>query len=37
VDWQIMPRLAAPVALRRDAPSGLAAVLMAPAEDGFAV
>jgi len=37
VDWKIMPRLAAPLALRRDAKSGLAAVLMAPAEECFAV
>jgi hypothetical protein len=37
VDWKIMPRLAAPLALRRDAKSGLVAVLMAPAEDCFAV
>jgi hypothetical protein len=37
VQWQIMPRLAAPLALRRDAPSGLTAVLMAPADDCFAV
>ena len=37
VDWKIMPRLAAPLALRRDAASGLAAVLMAPAADCFAV
>ncbi|MCX5670015.1 MAG: hypothetical protein NTU94_01665 [Planctomycetota bacterium] len=37
VDWRIMPRLAAPLALRRDAERGLAAVLMAPAEDCFAV
>ncbi len=37
VDWKIMARLAAPLALRRDAAGGLAAVLMAPAEDCFAV
>jgi len=37
VDWKIMPRLAAPIALRRDAKTGLAAVLMAPAEDCFAI
>lgn len=37
VDWKLMPRLAAPLALRRDAKSGLAAVLMAPAQDCFAV
>ena len=37
VDWAIMPDLAAPLAIRRDPQSGLTAVLMAPAEDGFAV
>jgi hypothetical protein len=37
VDWKIMPRLAAPVALRRDAKSGLAAVLMTPPDDCFAI
>ena len=37
VDWKIMPRLAGPLALRRDAGSGLAAVLMAPPGDCFAV
>jgi hypothetical protein len=37
VDWKIMPRLAAPLALRRDARSGLVAVLMAPAGDCFAI
>jgi hypothetical protein len=37
VPWKIMPRLAAPLALRRDAKSGLTAVLMAPPEDCFAV
>jgi len=37
VPWKIMPRLATPLALRRDAKSGLAAVLMAPPEDCFAV
>ena len=37
VEWKIMPRLAAPLAVRRDAKSGLAAVLMAPPEDCFAV
>jgi len=37
VEWKIMPRLAAPLAVRRDARSGLAAVLMAPPEDCFAV
>ena len=37
VDWQIRPVLAAPLALRRDASSGLAAVVMAPPQDCFAV
>jgi hypothetical protein len=37
VEWKIMPRLAAPLAVRRDAKSGLAAVLMASPEDCFAV
>jgi len=37
VAWKIMHRLAAPLALRRDAKSGLTAVLMAPEEDCFAV
>ena len=37
VDWKVRPRLAAPVALRRDAKRGLTAVLMAPAEDCFAI
>ena len=37
VEWKIMPRLAAPLAVRRDAKSGLAAVLMAPPQDCFAV
>jgi len=37
VEWKIMPRLAAPLAVRRDAKTGLAAVLMAPPEDCFAV
>ncbi len=32
-----MPRLAAPLAIRRDAASGLTAVIMAPADDCFAV
>jgi len=32
-----MPRLAAPLAVRRDAKSGLVAVVMAPPEDCFAV
>jgi len=37
VDWKIMPRLAAPIALRRDSKTGLAAVLMSPADDCFAI
>ena len=37
VTWKIMPQLAAPLAIRRDAARGLTAVLMAPAEDCFAV
>jgi len=37
VAWKTMPRLAAPLALRRDDKSGLTAVLLAPAEDCFAV
>lgn len=37
VDWKIMPQLAAPIALRRDAKTGLAVVLMAPVEDCFAI
>jgi len=37
VDWKMMPPLAAPMALRRDAKSGLAAVFMAPADDCFAI
>ncbi|HID76428.1 MAG TPA: hypothetical protein EYP56_10575 [Planctomycetaceae bacterium] len=37
VQWQIMPRLAAPLAVRRDPPSGLAGVVMAPPDDCFAV
>jgi len=37
VAWKTMPQLAAPLAFRRDAKSGLTAVLMAPAEDCFAV
>lgn len=37
VAWKILPRLAAPLGLRRDAKSGLTAVLMAPKEDCFAV
>ena len=37
VSWKTMPRLAAPMAVRRDAASGLTAVLMAPAKDCFAI
>jgi hypothetical protein len=37
VAWTIMPRLAAPLALRRDAQHGLTAVIMAPMGDCFAV
>ncbi|MCX5643685.1 MAG: hypothetical protein NTZ17_03220 [Phycisphaerae bacterium] len=37
VSWTIMPHLAAPIGLRRGTPGGLAAVLMAPPEDCFAV
>jgi hypothetical protein len=37
VDWKVLSPLAAPLALRRDAKSGLDALLMAPAEDCFAV
>lgn len=37
VQWQIMPRYAFPLAMRRDAESGLVAVLMAPQRDCFAV
>ncbi len=37
VDWAILPPLAAPVALRRDRQSDLAAIMMAPKADCFAV
>jgi hypothetical protein len=37
VDWKIMPALAAPLTIRRDAKSGSVAVLMAPAGDCFAI
>ncbi len=37
VTWKIMPRLAAPLALRRDAKSGLVAILMSRPSDCFAV
>jgi len=37
VQWKIMPRLAAPLAMRCDAETGLTALVMAPATDCFAV
>ena len=37
VDWKIMPPLAGAVALRRDAATGLAGLVMAPPGDCFAV
>jgi hypothetical protein len=37
VGWKIMPPLAAPLAVRRDAKTGLTALVMAPAHDCFAV
>jgi hypothetical protein len=37
VNWTILPRLAAPLALRRGTGSGLVAVLMAPPEECFAI
>jgi hypothetical protein len=37
VAWTIMPRLAAPIGLRRSTPGSLAAIVMAPPEDCFAV
>ncbi|MCL5281533.1 MAG: hypothetical protein M1376_16670 [Planctomycetes bacterium] len=37
VNWTIMPRLAAPLALRRSPGNGLVAVVMSPPEDCFAV
>lgn len=37
VEWKIMPHLAAPLAMRRDAESGLVGLVMAPATDCFAV
>jgi len=37
VDWKIMPALAGPLAMRRDAASGLAGLVMARPEDCFAV
>lgn len=37
VDWAVMPELAAPLVFRREPKTGVAVVLMAPAEDCFAV
>lgn len=37
VEWAIRPALARPIAVRRDPGSGVSAVLMAPAEDCFAI
>ncbi len=37
VDWKVMPPLAGPLAVRRDAASGLTALVMAPPDDCFAV
>jgi hypothetical protein len=37
VEWQIMPTLAAPLALRRNEQTGLTAVIMTPPADCFAV
>jgi len=37
VDWTIMPRLKSPLCVRRGAANGLAVIVMAPAEDCFAV
>jgi len=37
VNWTVLPALAAPIGLRRAPQSGLAAVLLAPATDCFAV
>lgn len=37
VEWRIMPRYALPLAMRRDAESGLVGLLMAPPRDCFAV
>ena len=37
VDWKIMPALAMPLAMRRDAASGMTALVMAPPEDCFAI
>lgn len=37
VDWKIMPALAGPLGVRRDAATGLTALVMAPPDDCFAV
>jgi hypothetical protein len=37
VDWAIMPRLAAPLCLRRNTAHGLTAILMSPPTDCFAI
>ena len=37
VDWAILPEFEAPAAMRRDPASGLTAIVMAPAQDCFAV
>ena len=37
VDWVIRPEFERPIAVRRDPASGLAAVIMAPAQDCFAI
>ncbi|MFV1967201.1 MAG: hypothetical protein ACC628_17365 [Pirellulaceae bacterium] len=37
VGWRIAPELAAPLAMRRDAESGLAGIVMAPPDDCFTV
>ena len=37
VDWVIRPEFEQPIAVRRDPASGLAAVIMAPAQDCFAI
>ena len=37
VDWVIRPEYAGALAVRRDAPSGLTALVMAPVSDCFAV
>ncbi len=37
VDWKIMPRLALPLAMRRDAATGMTALVMAPTRDCFAI